>query len=202
MEMNLLVFYCMAAVLPACLTAQARSGSASAKVEVIAFDTNGRFLGAPNVSLFESDDHKNLAARFRAGVADGIPFGIYRVEGRLPAYSSEIRYVRVYQPHVTVVLGLTFSVELPEVPPVLHGRVVGQISPKSFVRLVGIYSNVSMESSIEADGSFTLGGLSDGQFLLLIVGQKGILASRAVSIPYTGPGLEVEIGRDQVVGPR
>jgi len=202
MEINVLAFCCMTVVLPACLTAQARSSSTSAKVEVVAFDSNGRFLGAPNVSLFESDDHKNLAAKFHAGVADGIPFGIYRIEGHLPAYSSEIRYVRVYQPHVAVVLGLTFSVELPEVPPILHGRVVGQVPPKSFVRLVGVYSNLSMESAIGADGEFNLGGLSDGRFLLLVVGQKGILASRAVSIPYTGPALEVELGRDQVVGPQ
>ena len=65
------------------------------------------------MSVFESKEHGNLATKFRDGVATGIPFGIYRVEGRLPWYFSDARYVRVFQSVVTIVLGLRFGEELP-----------------------------------------------------------------------------------------
>src|ERR1035437_7853004 len=82
----------------------------AARVEIVAFEANGKFLGAPNVSVFEPYDHRNLAARFRDGVANGVPYGVYRIEGRLPGCSSDVRYVRVYQPTVMIVLGLEFGV--------------------------------------------------------------------------------------------
>jgi len=200
MNITAVAIYCLAAILPVPLTAQGGSRT-SAKVEIVAFDAHGRFLGAPNVTDFESDNHKNLASKFRSGAADDIPFGVYRIEGHLPAYSSEVRYVRIYQPHVTVILGLTIGFELPEVPPILHGRIVGPVvsPPKSFVKLIGIYSNVSMESLIDSDGNFSLGGLTEGRFLVLVVGEKGLLASRVISIPYSGPVLEIDIARDRVV---
>jgi hypothetical protein len=169
-----------------------------ARVEIIAFESKGRFLGPPNVSIFESADHENLASRFRDGVATGIPYGVYRIEARLPAYFSDVRYLRVYQAKVTVVLGLRFGEELPQVPPSLGGRITGLSAPlgRIFVKLIGVYENVAVESEISSDGSFELGGLSPGRFLLLVVGEKGVVASRALTIPYTGPPLEIEVKDD------
>ena len=147
---------------------------------------------------FSSACHRNLAARFHAGVATGVPYGNYRIEARLTAYSSDAKSVRVYQQHVTVILGLTVSQELPEIPPNLPGRIVGLLrTTKSFVRLIGVYANVSIDSSIEPDGRFDLGGLSAGKYLLMVVGEGGILASRQLIIPYAGPPLEIQLSGDQ-----
>lgn len=173
-----------------------------ATVEVLAFDTRGRFLGPPIVKLFEAFDRTNYAPRFREGVANGIPFGDYRIEAYLPAYSSETRYVRVYQQRVTVIVGLTVGYETPIIPLSLHGRVVGQLaSEKTFVKLAGVFSTLSMESPVASDGGFDLIGLSWGTYLLLVVGEDGVLASRTLAIPYTGAPLEIEIGRDHAVAP-
>jgi hypothetical protein len=171
-------------------------------VEVRAFDTRGKFLGAPNISLFESYDHRNLASQFHNGIAGRVPFGDYRIEARLTAYSSEIRYVRVYQRKTTVVLGLVLGHELPIIPLSMHGRVVGGRLPpdgRSFVKLSGVFSNLSMEATISADGGFDLVGLSWGAYLLMVIGENGILAIQAISIPYVGPPLEIEIGKDNAV---
>ena len=168
----------------------------TARVEVVAFEANGRFLGAPNVSVFaESESGQNLATKFHNGLAVDIPYGIYRIEGRLPWYYSDTKFVWVYQPLVTVVLGLRFSQELPKVPPTLRGHVTGVpvSTTKAFVKLIGVYEHVSVESLIEGDGTFSLGGLSPGAFLLLVVGEHGIVASRTLTIPYTGPPLEIAI---------
>lgn len=169
----------------------------TAKVEVVAFEASGRFLGRPKVSTFEDvGDKRNLAVRFRDGVATEIPYSVYRIETRLPGYFPDIRYVQVYQPKVTVVVGLRFGQELPQVPPRLGGRITGLNTPleKTYVKLIGVYENVSAESAISSDGSFTLAGLAPGKFLLLVVSESGVLASRELTIPYIGPPLDVRIG--------
>jgi hypothetical protein len=167
-------------------------------VEVVAFEAEkGRFLGAPQVSVFEEwGGRKNLAAKFRDGKAEGIPYSVYRIEAHLPGYSSDITYVGVYQPTVTIVLGLRFSQELPDTPPSLGGRVLGLTAPadKTFVKLIGVFEHISTESAVTSDGRFRLGGLVPGRFLLLVIGERGILASKSLSIPYVGPPLEVKIG--------
>jgi hypothetical protein len=171
----------------------------TARVDVVAFSAKGRFLGAPDVVVFQSDHGLNLAARFRDGAATGIPYGVYRIEGRLPWYFSDVRYVWVYQPKVTIVLGLEFDHEGPRFPPTLSGRVAGPSLPagKSFVEITGVYEHVSIESAIGSDGSFSLGGVPSGLCLLLVVDEHGILASRTLTLPYTGPPLEIEIKSDQ-----
>jgi hypothetical protein len=179
-----------------------RAGRSVARVEVLAFDTRGKFLGAPTIEVFEADNHTNFAAKFHAGVAEDIPFGEYRIKSDLPAYSSEARFIRVYQRRVTVVLGLTVGYELPSIPLSLHGRVVGRVPPqRTFVRLAGVFSSLSMESPIGPDGGFDLVGLTWGKYLLLVVGEDGVLASRALTIPYTGPPLEIDIRADRTIAP-
>jgi hypothetical protein len=171
----------------------------SSTVSVIAFDTNGKFLGSPSVSVFEDpDDRNNLAAKFQKGVAAQIPYGMYRIVGYLTGYSSDMKYVWVYQSHVSVVLGLEIGAEKPVIPPTLHGRVVGSVSEaRSFVRLVSVYSSSSVDSAISSDGNFDLSVPPGGKFLLLVIGERGVLASRAISLPYTGPPLEVSVEGSQ-----
>ncbi len=167
--------------------------SGLATVEVMAFDSRGKFLGAPMVTVFESDDHTNFAAKFRNGVADRIPFGMYKVEGRLTGYSSEVRYIRIFEHRALVVLGLPVGRERPMLPPVTNGRILGSLPPekKTFVKITGIFSSVSEEGSIGRDGEFRFAGLPNGLYLILVISEDGILASRVVSIPSSSIELEV-----------
>ena len=166
-----------------------------AKIRVIAFDTNGRLLGPPVVTVFDSDEGNHLAAEFHAGMAVGVPYGTYRIKAHLTAYASDVRYVRVYQPSVTIIVGLTLSEELPEFPPTLRGRIKSQreIPKQTFVRLVGLYSAISIDASVAADGAFELGGLSAGRFLLLVIDNTGVLTSKIVTIPDSGLPLELDL---------
>ena len=166
-----------------------------AKIRVIAFDTSGKLLQTPVVAVFDSDEGKHLADEFHSGVAVGVPYGTYRIEAHLTAYASDIRYVRVYQPNVTVILGLTLSEELPEVPPTLRGCITsqGELPENVFVKLLGVYNTISMEAYVSANGGFELGGLTVGRFLLLAIDKSGILASKVVTIPYSGPPLELNV---------
>jgi hypothetical protein len=161
--------------------ASPRSTPTGARVEVVAYrEDDGRLLGAPQVQVFESADGENLASRFRGGVADGIPFGVYRIEARLPAYTADGGFVSIYQPRVTLVVGLAVGYELPIAPAELKGHVIGGVPKGSFVKLVGIYNSRVMESAIEPDGSFGFTGLTHGRFLMMVIAETGLLAERTV----------------------
>jgi hypothetical protein len=170
-------------------------------VEVVAFGSNGKFLGAPNVTLFESEDRRDIARRFQRGIAENVPFGVYRIRAFLPGFYSCVRYAAVYQRRTTVVLGLEPGYEASPGPLRLSGRVVGQrpsAANRSFVKLTGVFSSLSVESAIGPDGRFELSGMEFGTYLLLVVGEDGVLASRLVRLPGDGPTVQVEIGRDRV----
>jgi hypothetical protein len=169
-----------------------------ARVEVCAFDSRGTFLAAPTVRVFESESHKDFSTSFRSGVADHIPFGIYKLEAYMSGFYPEVRYVAIYRPQVTVVVGLAFGREaltLPQ-PPTIHGKVIGSLprDKKIFAKLAGIYSDRALESKIGRDGDFDFGVPWDGRYLLLIVSEDAILASRTIDIPYMGRAIEIKIG--------
>src|SRR4051812_33563948 len=75
-----------------------------ATVEVTAFSTLGGSLGVPEIYRFieVSQGKDNLAERFRKGVANNIPEGIYLIEAGLPGFTREFRIVRIFQKHVSV----------------------------------------------------------------------------------------------------
>jgi hypothetical protein len=156
-------------------------------VEVKAFDANnGRPLdGVPIVKFFIGPNPgEDFTKAFHSSVANDIPFGEYQIEVSLPSYYPERRYVLVYQKKVTIIVGLSFDQEGPSYPYSLRGRVEGLPSPvlgASFVRLIGVYSNESIESAIDPDGSFQVSGMGWEKYFLLVVGKDGVLATRPIA---------------------
>lgn len=181
----------------------------AATVELIAFSTRGVFLPrAPlYVEVFQSEGEKNLASKFRNGVAEDIPFGTYRMKAQLSGFYPEERYVRVSQHRTAIVLGLEVGrIDFPGLPYSFTGRIVGQaLAPgrESFVKLIGVYSSLSMESIVGPDGAFAFSGFSDGIYLLLVVNEGSLLGSRVLrlpdDIPKDGSPLVVEVSTDQPV---
>jgi hypothetical protein len=56
-----------------------------------------------------------------------------------------------------------------------------------------------MESAIASNGDFDLCGFSWGQYMLLVIGEQGVIASRFVSPPYTAPSLQINVQSDRAV---
>jgi hypothetical protein len=172
--------------------------SFTGSVHVLAYEASGRFLGMPEIRIFETWDHKDLSERFHEGAADSIPFGVYRMEVFRRGCFPETRYVSVFSKQVTVIVGLSVARETNGLPvqPMLHGRVKGLSSfdRRPFVKLVGLYSSQTLEASIATDGQFEFSIPRDGRYLLMVVSEDGLLASREITSPYSGPPLEVEIG--------
>jgi hypothetical protein len=168
-----------------------------ATVTVVGFNAwRGNPLDPPIIREFKSGDSgRNLANLFRQNVAEGVPFGSYRIGAYLPGYTSVLRDVNIYQRNVTIVIGLVIA---PDISPVgLHGQVTGlQASAMkgTFVKLSGVYSDFSTESAINAKGEFGVSVLLDGKYLLTVVNEKGIIASREITIPDDGTTLNIEVG--------
>lgn len=170
----------------------------TANVHVLVFNTQGsRVQGPITIRKFESRG-RNFASRFHDGFAEDIPFGDYVLSADIHSRDGAVRFVRIYQRQTTVVIesvvpGIDFAVDKWD----LKGTVVGSlpIGKTCFVKLVGVFSTASFESSISNSGGFSFGGLTWGKYLLLVVSEDGILANRPISIPYsmTEPPLEVPI---------
>jgi hypothetical protein len=174
---------------------------ADATVNVVAFDPRlGKLLGPPIIRAFRSEENnRDFARSFQPNAADGIPFDTYRIEAYLPGYFSAIRDVGVYQRSVTIVVGLGFGYELPDIAHTLslRGRVIGlKAAPTngSFVKLTGIYSAKSTESTINSSGEFEMSGLFTGKYLLLVVTERGVIASQVLTIPDDGPTVDIKVG--------
>ena len=169
-----------------------------ATVRIVAFGASGGFLGVPDIRVFEGEDRKNQSAAFHAGVAERIPFGTYRIEVSMAGFYPETRYVAVYAQKITVVVGLILgheSLTLP-VPPRLHGVIVGAVpsDKKTFVKLLGILAEHSLESEIGSNGQFDFGVPWNGRYVLLVVDEDAkVLATHLVDVPYLGTPLEISV---------
>ncbi len=175
-------------------------GASVATVRVVALDSNGKALGVPEVSLFEDGPSKNLAAQFQSGFAQRVPFGVYRMKARVPGFYPEVRYVRVYQRETVVLIGLQPGYEASPVPEIVRGHVKGQagsLLKNTFAKLNGVFSSVSMESVVAADGSFQFAGVPWGRYVLLILAGPDVIGSRFVRLPQDGPNIEIEAGKDR-----
>jgi hypothetical protein len=184
------------------------SDSERASVAIFAFEEeSGRFLGPPTVVAFESEDHKNLAARFLSGTGEGIPYGVYRLEAGLVAHITAVRYVLVNRPRVSFVVGLPVS-PIESIPyPSIQGRISGGSPLKhTFIRLLGTYSGQVLESAVGQDGTFGFPSVRCCKYLLLIIGDGSAVASkditisdetlsRSIRVSIGTPPLEIEIER-------
>jgi hypothetical protein len=99
-------------------------------------------------------------------------------------YYPDERYVKVYHPSVTVVLGLRIASELPEVPPTLPGRIVGVTGPTDKT-LIGSppphFTGVPLKRRKRSCGS--------GRTANAEAGQYSALGARALSRGITAPAV-------------
>jgi hypothetical protein len=208
MRIHIALALCVSAFLPGSVKGQSsrvQESRSSATIQVLAFSTDGKLLPAPTIEVFENSLGENIAAMFRGGIAEGVPFGEYTIKGHALGFHSETRYVKVYQARATVVLGLAVGGIGGQNTFNLHGRIVGSplpIGKTLLARLVGVYSNSSVESEIEPNGEFELAGIYWGTYLMLVVSEEGILAARQLAIPSDLPKnesrFEIQLGRDRV----
>jgi hypothetical protein len=162
----------------------------TATVRILIVDGTGRELGKAQVSSFTSKrTGQDLGARFYDNTATGIPYDRYQLDVHATGFVNARRVVQVFSPVVWVIATLEFSVEGREFAPprTLSGKLtnVSRGEQPIFLRLMGIYSDLSIEARPDAStGSFSFAGvISDGKYILLTIGRTGVLDSRQIDFP-------------------
>lgn len=191
------------AVIAAIRTVNGQPGQVpkTANVHVKLFSASGLDLGNPNIELFKQIAPTygdllsgNMAARFKKSVAIGIPTGLYRLRVFVPGFYTAERTVRVYQSDVWILIGLEFG-EQSTVAAVVRGRVSGVAdeTQKTWVKLVGVLSDFSIESNVDAMGDFSMAGAQEGKCLLLVFQGSRVLATRLVDVKSSRTTVNIDL---------
>src|SRR5207248_1467865 len=138
-----LVLYASAFIL-SCPSAFSQQHNEAATVHLKFVDSRGQDLGAGRVTLFQSADSVNFAARFQNNVAADIPFGLYRLKAYQQNFYTVEQTIRIYQREVWAVIQLTVGQEGGPLLYHLIGTISGfpSSSPPFWIRAQGLYSNV------------------------------------------------------------
>ncbi len=109
-----------------------------------------------------------------------VPFGRYRIDVRAPllGQAKQLIEVEVSRREQWVTLSLPFSRPIdpwgPPTKPVLHGRLQSgsKVYGPMWMKIVGLYADVTAETVSEADGGFSMTGLPEGSYLAIIAVPK------------------------------
>jgi hypothetical protein len=174
------------------LWAQGKQDAATVHIKIV--DTfSGDDLGAATVESFALEfesNAKNLADKFQQNTASGIPFGVYRLRARATGFSSAIKNVYVSQAETQVVLGLRFgTIDFPYPTFNISGevRTAHSFTPDIHIRLIGLFSELSLDTNTEKSGKFTFAGVPQGMYILVTIQGKKVVDARPVQVPGSSP---------------
>jgi len=163
-----------------------------ATVHIRIVDSSGQDLGEPQVELFRSEkDGKDFASHFRQGSAT-VPFGIYRLRVFTKGFWSAEREVRVFQSDTWVVLSLELGMGELEgglLKTSLSGSIrnLPSVEEPVWLRLSGVYSAVVMDARADDAGHFSMAGIPQGVYVLIVIQDRKVLDVRTVRVPTAGP---------------
>jgi|RhiMetdeSRZDD1v2_1073273.scaffolds.fasta_scaffold504828_2 hypothetical protein len=141
--------------------------------------------GVSVVDLIQRYTNKSFQANFRGLRGSNIPYGDYILRLSVPGFRKYEQTLRVYQPSVSVRIGLIVSLNVDAPIPIAKGaiRPISKDTASLWVKLMPVTNNSSlMESRVQADGSFRLAGFDPGEYLLVVVRGTTIIHSRQVSL--------------------
>ncbi len=172
-------------------------------VDVRAHDVGeARIESFKQVEFFSSrKNRKDYASRFHQNTASDIPYGIYHLRVSARGFWSAERDVRVFQSDVRVVVQLELGMGSDEggfVSYPVSGRVKNLLpsSEPVWVKLVGVYSGVNMETKVSSSGDFILNKVPQGGYVLITIRETKILDCRPVEVPMSAPVL-IELRTDK-----
>jgi hypothetical protein len=128
-----------------------------------------------DIDLIEVGTHKSLKSQLKDAVAAKLPYGTYIVRVSAPGFRRSEREFLLDQPESSVRIQLSVAVECGGVTQVRGGIRPASADRELWVKLVPLRGVGGSEARVGRDGSFLVGGLEDGQYLLLIVDGTAIV---------------------------
>jgi hypothetical protein len=165
-------------------------------VRIVPVDVLGDELEDVDVDLFQPrGDGTDFAKRFHRGIASKILYGTYTARIHVRGFRLANRLVRVYQPNVVVVVGLSVGGEGDEWTWDLSGLVRGggRTAGPLWIRVSGVYSDIILDAEVSDSGGFSLEKMPGGPYVLALVQGGKVLDVRAIKVPLESP-LMIEIG--------
>ena len=148
-----------------------------------------------HVMSFQNDDGTAMTSLFKGAVADQVPYGSYDLKLFDPIGGVTERHVDVFQPDVWVysgILALDGDTVYSGPRNVVQGKIenIPDNEKPLFVTMVGLYVPYMINSPVlnsnTGDGTFSFVGVNPNSvFMLLTIGQSGVLDAREFKIPDT-----------------
>jgi hypothetical protein len=170
---------------------QSQRKTATVYLRIVNFN-NGQDLGEAKVETFEREygevPSANFAPQFRRNAASHVPYDFYKLCARATGFWTACTELPVYQPKVWVVLGLRFGISgltgLSDLTGIVRNKRSGQ---SLWVRLIGIYSGMSIDAAVDSSGQFRMSGIAPGQWVLVTLQDGRILKVLPVEMPAAAP---------------
>jgi len=163
----------------------AENVSELATISVNVSTTFGERVG-PVVAILKAIGPKATYKQYGATINfERIPFGMYALEIQAAGFNIRREQVAVYQAEVQLWVGLVVSPRhSAERSEVVGSVALHDTSPADlWVRLVPLYSSDFVEGRTTSSGTFHLGGVEPGRYLLLVFNESNLLMTRVVNYP-------------------
>ena len=176
--------YPICAIGIALLTLGAAVAAPNARVSVVVSDRFGYRLDFTQLQVLRLGDRKDFSASFKKFEAERIPYGTYRLRLIAPGFNIREQDIRVYQPIVTVRIGLSFGSIAPPYQYIeLRGIVTPAQNDEVWVALMPIIDNgCRVDDRITDDGTFSFTAIEPGHYLLVVIRGTTVLHTRQISV--------------------
>ena len=172
---------------------------ATAKLEILTLTTLGEPLAAARLQLSgdgSGPKYTGVSGPDGRAYFENVPFGQWDLDVSLAGFNNHRERIRVYQPALTFHLGLVLG--HPHVSQ--RTEIQGVVSPmktkskyEMWIRMVPLYSGEFLESAIDSAGRFKLLGMDVGSYVLLVIAEGKVLATRPIEVQQRKQDVFIEI---------
>lgn len=174
------------------VTALLHADSSNSKVRILILNTSGGTVTEPvRVSINGIGVSKTLNVQ-GIGYAE-LPLGDYKFEYSAQSYASGSRCVSVHSAKMDILLGLAMLTpdqligEGPILPWIVSGVVRAGTERVTIVKLIALYSGLSVESATDPQGAFSVDAFSQGKYLLVVLAGGSVIYQKQLDIDISVP---------------
>ena len=150
-------------------------------VDIMTFDLTGAIIGPTHAELTEVETRK-VVQRTSNGKFNRVPFGEYSIRAWRDGFVSATREIRLEQKSLTVRLQLDIGLECYSFSS-LSGTVSSKVgNHELWVKSVPLRGSEGTESRIEPSGRFFLGGLTAGDYVVVVLDGSAVIYTEVVKV--------------------
>jgi hypothetical protein len=152
------------------------------RVVIEALTAFGEPIENAHIELLQRGSRKSFTSAFRGNVAAHIPYGSYDARIEAPGFVGVEREIRVYQSETSVRVDLRVGSECGG-----YASLQGTIEPaprhrRLWAKFVPVRGSDGVEAPVAPDGKFSVAGLDDGSYLVIVLDDTSIIHIQTVEV--------------------